>query len=251
MKNELKLPMTGLSGEINFDQNGYREGGSYFGISSVPPTSPSHVTLLQPSTWILEDIISVMEAKPGTIVVTDYDIATSSILTKSELISIANQTKAAGCHDHLMNILTHDPFTQKAFNYYFKENNLPNAILVPNQNGFGVTFLCVHDQEEQTKAEVKREAEPFTSSLRIACTPGGKYSAPIKCFRSHFNLRQKRSTFDPYAGYDNVNSGWDSHNVQLARDDSVGNMYYQQPPPTYYYPSSSYGESSTYGSLAT
>ncbi|CAL8082297.1 unnamed protein product [Orchesella dallaii] len=240
-RNELRLPMSGLSGMIDFNKQGFRTSGTYFGISSVPPTESTIVTLLQPSAWILDDIITVKDNQIRSPQISDYDVATSSILTKEELAEVANITRdEVGCENHLMNVVTYDPFNQMPYHYFFDEKTLPGTIVVPNHQGYGITFICTHLNDGVTAApENKPESveERPVSTLQLACTPGQRMSHPINCFRSHVNQRQKRAARSQNNVVPNVqyqysfsgNDAWPTQNSKTASSkvDSMNQYYYQ------------------------
>lgn len=247
--------MVGLSGEIGFDPNGFRRDGVFFGVSAVPDLSSASVTLLQPSTWILEDTISIMETLEGQFLIREYEVATSSILTGEELRALANHTKNdAGCIEHLMSIVTHDPYNQMPYNYFFKEANLPESLLIPNQHGFGIDVLCIHDGDygnnsvnsgfpQGNQKSEKFENETLTTTLQVACTPGIKISDPIKCYRSHMKQRQRRSPADgplPETQYQYSFGGSDLWNQPQntkwsnPKDDAANSYYYQSHAKNYY-----------------
>lgn len=247
-RSSLSLPFNGLSGEIGFDSRGFRRDGVFFGVSAVPDLASPTVTLLQPSTWILEDTISIMETIEGQFLIQDYEVATSSVLHGEELRSLAKQSKTVveGCGEHVMNLITHDPFNQMPYNYYFKEANLPESMLIPNQHGFGITFLCFHVSHSKRNGSDPNSSkvnEPMTTTLQIACTPGSKFHEPIKCFRSHVRIRQKRSPGDvPQTQYQygigGINDDMWNHLPQNSKwsspkdDDSSSNYYYYKGPST-------------------
>ncbi|CAG7832091.1 unnamed protein product [Allacma fusca] len=216
---DLALPMQGMSGEVSFDSDGYRQEGLYFGVSAVPELVSPLVTLLQPSKWILEDVINIVETIEGQYLITEYNVATSSMLTKEELTRFASGTSnSSDCQEHFMEIMTHDPFSQIATTYLFKKENLPYHLLIPNQHGYGITFMCRHADESRT-------------TMKIACTPGGRFSDPVKCFRSHFASREKRQAqnrYRAYYGYNAPQSYANQAKVLYSRDDSnaFGNAYY-------------------------
>lgn len=195
----MHLPKSGLSGIIEFDRHGFRKNGTYLGTSSVPKSTSAQATLLQPSTWILEDITSIDDTGKGqSPQISDYDVATSSILTKYELLNLANNTKnESGCNEQLMNVMTYDPFNQMPYYYFFNKANLPDTIVVPNHQGYGITFMCTHDIPQNYPGHTdttKGQGDSVVSSLQLVCAPGDRMRHPVSCFRSHVNRRQKRST---------------------------------------------------------
>lgn len=191
LKNEkLGNSLDGLSGKIEFDEKtGFRKGGTYLGSSLVPNgvSNRNNATLLQPSFWILEDVVTLKQLKKAVSLksppkITDYDVATSSILTKVELLKIVEGSGGAKClKDHLMRIVVYDPFTQLPQRYFFSVENLPEVLVVPNHQGFGITFTCTGDGDEGV------------STLSLACTPGVRMSQPINCFKSYVATGNKQT----------------------------------------------------------
>jgi hypothetical protein len=258
VRHSISLPWRGLSGEIRFDGVGYRSEGVFFGVSAVPDLSSPSVTLLQPSTWILEDTTTLTETLEGQVLIRDYEVATSSLLTAEELRGLANGTKVKEeqCADHVLNIITHDPFNQMPYNYFFKETNLPLSLLIPNQHGFGLSFLCIHqivEEEEGNQTETTTSTTDsmnngtlLTTTMQIACTPANKMSEPIKCFRSEVKRRQRRSPDEGQRvpeyqyGFEGVSStrpwyGPQNSKWSSPKEDYSNSYYYQGPQGRYSY----------------
>lgn len=242
--NTLKLPFTGLSGLIEFSKNGFRKTGSYLGISLVPKNVIANATLLQPSIWILEDIISLRGKNNHTPQISDYDVAMSSILSKDELLQIAKSTAhQAKCSEHLMKVIVHDPFTQMPYNYFFTPENLPEMMVVPNHQGFGITFTCTHFPVwNLTKYDNSKQLEKnqHLSTLSLACTPGVRMSHPVNCFRSHVATRQKRDAVEQPSPVPSVqyqysfsNDPWLTKDDQYYYPQQAGNRDYQVESITY------------------
>ena len=168
-----------------------------------------------------------METIEGQYLITEYNVATSSMLTKDELLRFSKiKGNSSYCHSHSMEVLTHDPFNQMKEVYMFTNENLPQHLLIPNQHGYGITFSCV---EKNNKSRV---------TLKIACTAGIRFSDPVKCFRSHLPIRQKRWAAGPsyYPAYRPAARQYMSRpqaqgyfdNTFSKRDDS--NQYYYGSP---------------------
>jgi len=220
----------------------------------VPDLSSQNVTLLQPSTWILEDTIAVTETLEKQFYIREEVVSTATILHADDLRHIADKSKKdVGCVEHIMNVITHDPYNQMAYNYYFKESSLPQSMLLPHQHGFGFSFFCIHpnDNDETTSTtsppptnDTERENHDdddvlTTSNMQIACTPDTKPSHPLKCFRTNVARRQRRSAAElptSQYGIENNRQSWYQYNNNnnnnrwaQPKENSQNDYYYQFP----------------------
>jgi len=106
---------TGLSGDIRLNSRGTRTHGVYFGILTFSKTKTAFASVLQPSDWILEDLLEVGEDNMG-VGFGEYRLATSSIFSRKELLHLAKRGKGLRkCVGGDMEILTHDPFNQMEY----------------------------------------------------------------------------------------------------------------------------------------
>lgn len=215
--------MSGMSGEIRFNSQGDRTEGLYLGVSAIPSSPPS--PLLQPSNFILEDLISV--SSKG---IQDYQVATSSIFTREELLAV-NVSQAAACSDETLEITAHDPFNQQSYSWSFNRTTLPPHILIPNQYGFGLTFECIEGAGEGEGAGMQ------ATMLRVACTPHGRsLGETVHCFRSGVTRVKRSDSWRPSDYY------------YQPRDDSAPpNTLYYQPQQYYSYAPPAMMDSSTGG----
>ncbi|OXA53920.1 hypothetical protein Fcan01_10889 [Folsomia candida] len=172
----------GLSGLIEFDERtGSRVGeGIFFGVTALDRNKSIEkiVTLLQPSNWVLENIISISKSSESVI----SQPGTSTTFTRAELVNLANRSRhEMGCDKHILHVTTYDPFSQAAYEHSFLEDDLPEYIVLLNQHGFGIKVTC----------RLSEKLHRITS-VKIACTPK---NGDVQCFQSAIKSnRSKRSS---------------------------------------------------------
>lgn len=107
----------GLSGDIHFNSKGLRSEGVFFGLTALPKSQNLSATFLQPSDWILEDLLHLQMGLNGIeVTIGEYQIATSSVLSKEELIQAGNKVGGRKqCSKMEMEVLARDPFNQMEY----------------------------------------------------------------------------------------------------------------------------------------